>query len=60
MTPDRGDHRPGPGSPAGARRTRARGVAHRGAVRPQPDWSRSRSVEGPDPSDAPSLDHDAW
>ena len=36
-TADRGDHRPGPGVPACARRARARGVARRGAVRQQPD-----------------------
>ena len=35
----RGDHRPGPGVPAGARRAGARGVARGGAVRQQPGRS---------------------
>ena len=39
-TAHRGDHRPGPGLPAGARRGRARGVARGGAVRQQSHRSR--------------------
>jgi hypothetical protein len=51
-TADRGDHRPGTGLPPGARRGRARGLPRDGAVRQQPDRSRSRQIEGPDPPDA--------
>jgi transposase-like protein len=52
-TADRGDHRPGSGVPACARRARARGVARRGAVRHNPieadhgRWkARTRPVRG--------------
>jgi DDE domain len=50
-TAHRGDHRPGPGLPAGARRAGSRGVARGGAVRQQPPRSRSRPAEGSDPTE---------